>query len=161
MLNLKKIISRFFSWTLNFNLCAVYSAICPFLLFSLGQLSVSSLSTIKTWSRNPKALKFYIDLQYDHTQLVTKNGKILPSKSTFFTQSNICYFSLSDPRFGVKIWSVKVSSISLKFGDSRGKRLSLSMQKEFLKLIDREQSYSAPFDHNFERQFSSDILITH
>ena len=86
---------------------------------------------------------------------------ILLSKSTVFSRSKICIFSLSDPRFGVKIWSDKVSSISLKFYNWRGKRLSLSIQKEFLKLIDTEQSYSALLAHNFERQFSFDIFITH
>ena len=86
---------------------------------------------------------------------------ILLSKSTVFSRSKICIFSRSDPRFGVTIWSDKVSSISLKFDYSRGKRLSLSIQKEFLKLIDTEQSYSALLAHNFERQFSFDIFITH
>ena len=86
---------------------------------------------------------------------------ILLSKSTVFSRSKICIFSRSDPRFGVTIWSDKVSSISLKFDYSRGKRLSLSIQKEFLKLIDTEQSYSAPLAHNFERQFSFGIFITH
>ena len=86
---------------------------------------------------------------------------ILPSRSTVFSRSKICIFSRSDPRFGVTIWSDKVSSISLKFDYSRGKRLSLSIQKEFLKLIDTEQSYSALLAHNFERQFSFGIFITH
>ena len=129
--------------------------------FSLGQLSVSFLFIIRTWRKNPEALILNIGLEYGHTELVTKNGLILLSKSTIFYRSNICIFSLSDPRFGVKIWSDKVSSISLKFGHPGGKRLSLSIQKEFWKSIDKEQSYSAPLAHNFKRQFSFDILITH
>ena len=40
----------------------------------------------------------------------------------------------------------------MKIGHTRGKKLSLSMSKEFLKLIDTEQSYSAPLAHDSEGQ---------
>ena len=40
----------------------------------------------------------------------------------------------------------------MKLGDTREKRLSLSMPKEFLKSINNEQSYGAPLAHDSERK---------